>query len=83
MEILRRRSAEIADLLAGHGLSAAAAIVVAELFYKFHSFVLESLAFLATWYAVDLVLQRPSRAIWARVRAGMGQRALRGGGTST
>ena len=29
------------------------ALVVAELFYKFHSFTLECLAFLATWYAFD------------------------------
>jgi hypothetical protein len=28
-------------------------LAVAEIFYKFHSFLLESIAFLATWYAVD------------------------------
>ena len=27
--------------------------VIAELFYKFHSFTLECLAFLATWFVVD------------------------------
>lgn len=32
----------------------AVAFVVAELFYKFHSFTLECLAFLATWYAFGL-----------------------------
>lgn len=26
-------------------------LVIAEFFYKFHSFTLEALAFLATWYA--------------------------------
>jgi hypothetical protein len=31
-----------------------AALVVAELFYKFHSFTLECLAFLATWLVFDL-----------------------------
>lgn len=31
-------------------------IVVAELFYKFHSFSLEFLAALATWLAIDFVL---------------------------
>jgi hypothetical protein len=31
----------------------AIAILIAELFYKFHSFTLECLAFLATWYALD------------------------------
>jgi hypothetical protein len=30
-----------------------ASFVIAELFYKFHSFTLECLAFLATWYALD------------------------------
>ncbi len=29
------------------------AFVVAELFYKFHSFALESLAFLATWFVIS------------------------------
>jgi hypothetical protein len=28
-------------------------LFVAELFYKFHSFTLECLAFLATWWVVD------------------------------
>ncbi len=31
-------------------------LLVAELFYKFHSFLLETAAFLATWFVVDLVL---------------------------
>lgn len=30
-------------------------LVIAELFYKFHSFTLECLAFLATWFVVDFV----------------------------
>ncbi|HET8679008.1 MAG TPA: hypothetical protein VFM39_02745 [bacterium] len=37
-------------------------LVVAEFFYKFHSFTLEALAFLATWY----VLRRGAR-FFARV----------------
>jgi hypothetical protein len=28
-------------------------MVIAELFYKFHSFTLETIAFLATWFVVD------------------------------
>ena len=36
--------------------SLVATIVVAETFYKFHSFTLEFLAALATWTAIDLVL---------------------------
>ena len=31
----------------------AVALVIAELFYKFHSFTLECIAFLATWYVAD------------------------------
>jgi hypothetical protein len=33
------------------------AFVVAEVFYKFHSFTLETLAFLATWAAIDALIQ--------------------------
>lgn len=29
------------------------AFLIAELFYKFHSFTLECMAFLATWYVLD------------------------------
>jgi hypothetical protein len=31
--------------------------LIAELFYKFHSFSLECAAFLATWFALDAVVQ--------------------------
>jgi hypothetical protein len=31
-------------------------LLIAELFYKFHSFLLETGAFLATWFVVDMVL---------------------------
>jgi len=33
-----------------------AAFVIAELFYKFHSFALECLSFLATWYVMAAVV---------------------------
>lgn len=32
----------------------AVSLVLAEMFYKFHSFTLECLAFLATWFAADV-----------------------------
>ena len=35
-----------------------AAFLVAELFYKFHSFTLECIAFLATWLAFDWLLEK-------------------------
>lgn len=31
----------------------AASLLIAELFYKFHSFTLECVAFLATWFVLD------------------------------
>ena len=35
----------------------AVAILIAECFYKFHSFTLETLAFLATWYVLEVVVR--------------------------
>lgn len=45
-----------ADLLKRQLPSFLVAIVTAELFYKFHSFVLECVAFLATWFVIDAVI---------------------------
>lgn len=42
-----------------------ASFVIAELFYKFHSFTLECAAFLATWYVLDLLVNR-AHALLAR-----------------
>lgn len=38
-------------------------IIIAELFYKFHSFTLECLAFMVTWYVIDLVCNMVIRVI--------------------
>lgn len=35
--------------------AAATAFIIAEFFYKFHSFALETLAFLATWWLLSWV----------------------------
>ncbi|MFN7928739.1 MAG: hypothetical protein U0Y68_12475 [Blastocatellia bacterium] len=35
----------------------ALSLLLAELFYKFHSFTLEAGAFLATWFVLDYVVQ--------------------------
>lgn len=43
-------------------------LVVAEAFYKFHSFVLECVAFLATWYAIELVADIVSRTCGTLLR---------------
>jgi hypothetical protein len=46
-----------------------AAFIVAEIFYKWHSFTLECLGFLATWFVFDLVwvnlvqLMRPTKTL--------------------
>ena len=41
-----------------------ASLLIAELFYKFHSFTLEAIAFLGTWYLFDVV------AGWLGVNSG-------------
>ena len=38
-------------------------LLVAELFYKFHSFVLECVAFLLTWLVVDAAIQVARRVL--------------------
>lgn len=38
--------------------------IIAELFYKFHSFTLETAAFLATWFVLDAVIQRLIRPLF-------------------
>ena len=39
------------------------AFLLAEFFYKFHSFTLECAAFLATWYALGLVSRKLRRNV--------------------
>jgi hypothetical protein len=50
------RSVPIRQLFAMQAPAFLAAFVIAELFYKFHSFTLECLAFLATWFVIDFVV---------------------------
>ena len=45
------------ELLIAEAPSLAIAMVIAEIFYKFHSFTLECIAFLATWYVVGSVIR--------------------------
>lgn len=42
-----------------------AAFIIAELFYKFHSFALECVAFLATWYVFDVIISLVRKAVVA------------------
>jgi hypothetical protein len=48
------------NLLPQQLLSGGAAFIIANEFYKFHSFSLECIAFLATWGAMDFVVDRIS-----------------------
>ncbi len=41
-------------------------LVIAELFYKFHSFTLECVAFLATWFAVSYLFSLAARTTSAQ-----------------
>jgi hypothetical protein len=47
----------------------AIAFTIAEMFYKFHSFSLETLAFLVTWAAIDATIQGIRRAVAGTERA--------------
>ena len=40
--------------------------IIAELFYKFHSFTLECAAFLATWFVIDALVQKIVRPLFTR-----------------
>jgi len=62
MAFLERQAQAVAGLIGDHAPSAAISIVIAELFYKFHSFTLECVAFLATWYVVDQLIAVPYKA---------------------
>ncbi len=47
-------------------------MLIAELFYKFHSFTLETIAFLGTWYVLDALYRMASRRL-AKKRNPSGQ----------
>ena len=51
------RSLSIKRLISEQLPAIALAWLIAEAFYKFHSFTLECLAFLGTWFVIDAVLQ--------------------------
>ncbi|RJG13545.1 hypothetical protein D3879_09980 [Pseudomonas cavernicola] len=40
--------------------------IIAELFFKFHSFTLECAAFLATWFMLDALIQKVVRPLVTR-----------------
>jgi hypothetical protein len=48
--------------------SFSAALLLAELFFKFHSFTLECVAFLSTWYALSWIVNRVWRESGSKER---------------
>ena len=57
------RSSTLRQLLARQVPALALSLIVAELFYKFGSFTLECLGFLATWFVLDAVFAWIGRAL--------------------
>ena len=51
------RSLSLREILAKQAPLAIGSLAIAEVFYKFGSFLLEAVAFLATWFVLDLVTQ--------------------------
>ena len=51
------RSVPFRQLLSQQVPALGASLVIAELFYKFHSFLLETGTFLATWFVIDLAFK--------------------------
>lgn len=55
---LVRSSLASPQLAVGQVVSLGVALGIAELFYKFGSFLLEAVVFLVTWFVLDLVVSR-------------------------
>jgi len=62
------RHAPKSDLLIAQAPAFVIAFAIASFFYKFGSFALECVAFLATWFAIDFAVTS-LRALWRRPRA--------------
>ena len=62
------RSSTLRQLLARQAPAFAISLIVAELFYKFGSFTLECLGFLATWFVLDAVFVQTGRYLSALIR---------------
>ena len=57
------RSSTLRQLLARQAPALALSLIVAELFYKFGSFTLECLGFLATWFVLDALFAQIGRVL--------------------
>ena len=63
------RSVPLSNLLAMQAPALLASFIIAEMFYKFHSFTLECLAFLVTWFVIDALLSAGHSLLAARKSA--------------
>ena len=57
------RSSTLRQLLARQAPALVLSLIVAELFYKFGSFTLECLGFLATWFVLDAIFAQIGRVL--------------------
>ena len=64
------RSTSLRQLLARQAPALAGSLLIAELFYKFGSFTLECLGFLATWFVLDAIFAAIARALARPARGG-------------
>lgn len=64
------RNVPLRSLLSTQAPALLLSFVLAEIFYKFHSFTLECLAFLATWFVIDALITGV-RGLWIERRGPM------------
>ena len=55
------RSITLRDLVLAQAPALLISMAIAEMFYKFHSFTLETMAFLGNWFVVDGAISLGSR----------------------
>ena len=67
------RSVPLRALLSVQAPALLASFVIAELFYKWHSFTLECAGFLATWFVIDATMAGV-RSLWVERRRSMPSR---------
>lgn len=67
------RNTPTRSLLTKEAPAMLAAMVLAEIFYKFHSFTLECIAFLFTWFVTDLLMSKISD--WSKHRRALSGRS--------
>lgn len=60
------RSQSLKQLLVSQAIPFIVAFTIAELFYKFKSFALETVAFLVTWFVLDLAFTLIRKALAPR-----------------